>query len=40
MEVRVRVRGSEGGGFRVRILELNSTGSQFSDPMITSLFTY
>ena len=34
-EVRVRVRGSQEGGVRVWILELNSTSSQFSDQIIT-----
>ena len=40
MEVNVRVRGSEGAGFRDRILELNSTGSQFSNPIITFSFLF
>ena len=32
----MRVRGSEGAGVTVRILELSPTSSQFSDPIITS----
>ena len=31
---RVRVRGSRGGRVRVRVLELSSTSSQFTDPII------
>jgi hypothetical protein len=36
MELRVRVRGSEGGGVRVGILVLSSTSKKYSDPIITS----
>jgi hypothetical protein len=36
-EVRVRVRGSEEGEVRVRILELSATTGSYSDSLITSL---
>ena len=32
----VRVRGLEGGGIKVRILESSATSSQFSGPIISS----
>jgi hypothetical protein len=32
----IRILGSEGGGVRVRILELSSTIGKYSDPIITS----
>lgn len=35
-DIRVTVRGSDGGEVRVMILELSSTSSRFSDPIITS----